>query len=73
MAGDLGITASEVKRNREGVLDVCSTCDAIMLVDEVDMSLETPPLDVDGRAKVWRNLVELVPARPGDLDTDDPT
>ena len=51
-AGDLGITASEVKRNLEGVLDVCSTCDALVLVDEADMSLETPPLDLDGRAKV---------------------
>ena len=51
-AGDLGITASEVKRNLEELLDVCSTCDAIVLVDEADMFLETPPLDVDGRAKV---------------------
>ena len=70
-AGDLGITASEVKRNLEGVLDVCSTCDALVLVDEADMFLETPPLDADRRAKVWRNLVEFAPARPGDLKTDD--
>ena len=47
MAGDLGITASEVKRNLEEVLVVCSTCDAILLVDESDMFLETPPLDVE--------------------------
>ena len=37
------------------------------------MFLETPPLDVDGRAKVWRNFMELVPAHTGDLETDDPS
>jgi len=116
-AGDLGITASEVEKNLGGVLDLCSTWDALVLVDEADIFLETrssteiernalvcvmlrlleyysgclflssnrdansidaaiasritvmlsyPPLDVDGRAKVWRNLIELVPTCPKD-------
>mmetsp|Transcript_29693 Transcript_29693/g.59406 ORF Transcript_29693/g.59406 Transcript_29693/m.59406 type:complete len:867 (-) Transcript_29693:53-2653(-) len=116
-AGDLGITASEVEKSLGGVLDLCSTWDALVLVDEADIFLEErgsteiqrnalvcvmlrlleyysgclflssnrdakridaaiasritvmlsyPPLDVDGRAKVWKNLVELVPARPLD-------
>ena len=28
-----------------------------------------PPLDAEGRAKVWRNLIELVPALPVDKET----
>ncbi|KAL7469945.1 hypothetical protein ACHAXS_010182 [Conticribra weissflogii] len=116
-AGDLGITAAEVEKSLGGVLDLCSTWDALVLIDEADIFLEErssteiqrnalvcvmlrlleyysgclflssnrdaksidaaiasritvmlsyPPLDVDGRAKVWKNLVELVPARPLD-------
>mmetsp|Transcript_37504 Transcript_37504/g.78563 ORF Transcript_37504/g.78563 Transcript_37504/m.78563 type:complete len:883 (+) Transcript_37504:154-2802(+) len=122
-AGDLGITASEVEKNLGGVLDLCSTWDALVLVDEADIFLETrssteiernalvcvmlrlleyysgclflssnrdansidaaiasritvmlsyPPLDVDGRAKVWRNLVELVPPCPKDTKSNNP-
>jgi len=122
-AGDLGITASEVERNLGGVLDLCSTWDALVLVDEADIFLETrssteiernalvcvmlrlleyysgclflssnrdansidaaiasritvmlsyPPLDVDGRAKVWRNLIELVPLCPKDMKSNNP-
>ena len=113
-AGDLGITASEVEKSFGGVLDLCSTWDALVLVDEADIFLEArssteiqrnalvcvmlrlleyyfgclflssnrdaksidpaiasritvmlsyPPLDAEGRAKVWKNLVELVPVR----------
>lgn len=122
-AGDLGITASEVEKNLGGVLDLCSTWDALVLVDEADIFLETrssteiernalvcvmlrlleyysgclflssnrdansidaaiasritvmlsyPPLDVDGRAKVWRNLIELVPPCPKDMKSNNP-
>lgn len=122
-AGDLGITAAEVEKNLGGVLDLCSTWDALVLVDEADIFLETrssteiernalvcvmlrlleyysgclflssnrdansidaaiasritvmlsyPPLDIDGRAKVWRNLIELVPPLPKDLKTNNP-
>jgi len=111
-AGDLGITASEVEKSFGGVLDLCSTWDALVLVDEADIFLEArssteiqrnalvcvmlrlleyyfgclflssnrdaksidpaiasritvmlsyPPLNVEGRAKVWKNLIELVP------------
>ena len=28
-----------------------------------------PPLDADGRAKVWKNLIELVPPQPIDPAT----
>lgn len=31
--------------------------------------LQYPPLDKDGRAKVWKNLVELVPVQPVDPTT----
>ena len=116
-AGDLGITASEVEKSFGGVLDLCSTWDALVLVDEADIFLEArssteiqrnalvcvmlrlleyyygclflssnrdaesidaaiasritvmlsyPPLDVEGRTKVWKNLVELVPSLPKD-------
>lgn len=114
-AGDLGITASEVEKTFGTVLDLCSTWDALVLVDEADIFLEArtsteiqrnalvcvmlrlleyyhgclflssnrdsetidaaiasritvlltyPPLDAEGRARVWRNLVELVPPCP---------
>ncbi|KAL7535480.1 hypothetical protein ACHAXR_006515 [Thalassiosira sp. AJA248-18] len=116
-AGDLGITAAEVEKSFGSVLDLCSTWDALVLVDEADIFLEArssieiqrnalvcvmlrlleyyygclflssnrdaktidaaiasritvmlsyPPLDVNGRTKVWKNLVELVPACPVD-------
>ena len=116
-AGDLGITASEVEKSFGSVLDLCSTWDALVLVDEADIFLEArssteiqrnalvcvmlrlleyyygclflssnrdaktidaaiasritvmlsyPPLDVEGRSKVWRNLVELIPVCPVD-------
>jgi len=119
-AGDLGTTAAEVEKSFGSVLDLCSTWDALVLVDEADIFLEArssteiqrnalvcvmlrlleyyygclflssnrdaktidaaiasritvmlsyPPLDVDGRAKVWKNLVELVPACPMDSST----
>mmetsp|Transcript_7157 Transcript_7157/g.10452 ORF Transcript_7157/g.10452 Transcript_7157/m.10452 type:complete len:701 (+) Transcript_7157:517-2619(+) len=119
-AGDLGITASEVEKSFGGVLDLCSTWDALVLVDEADIFLEArssteiernalvcvmlrlleyyygclflssnrdaetidaaiasritvmlqyPPLDAEGRTKVWKNLVELVPALPKDQST----
>lgn len=116
-AGDLGITAAEVEKSFGSVLDLCSTWDALVLVDEADIFLEArssteiqrnalvcvmlrlleyyfgclflssnrdaktidaaiasritvmlsyPPLDADGRTKVWKNLVELVPTCPAD-------
>ena len=116
-AGDLGISASEVEKSFGGVLDLCSTWDALVLLDEADIFLEArssteiqrnalvcvllrlleyyygclflssnrdaesidaaiasritvmlqyPPLDVEGRTKVWKNLVELVPPLPKD-------
>ncbi len=37
------------------------------IASRITVMLSYPPLDVDGRAKVWKNLVELVPARPLDL------
>jgi DNA replication protein DnaC len=114
-AGDLGVTAADVEKMLGSVLDLCSTWDALVLIDEADLFLETrtsteiqrnalvcvmlrlleyysgclflssnraassidpaiasritvmlgyPPLGVDGRAKVWKNLVELVPPKP---------
>ena len=41
MAGNLGITALEVERKLEGMLDLCSTWDALVLVDETDVFPET--------------------------------
>ena len=40
-AGDLAITASEVERNLGGMLDLCSMWDALVLVNEADVFLET--------------------------------
>jgi hypothetical protein len=34
------------------------------IASRITVMLGYPPLDVEGRAKVWRNLVELVPAAP---------
>lgn len=119
-AGDLGITAAEVEKTLGSVLDLCSTWDSLVLVDEADIFLEArtsteiernalvcvmlrlleyysgclflssnraaasidaaiasritvmlgyPPLDADGRGKVWQNLIELVPEAPTDPDT----
>ena len=42
------------------------------IISRITVMLSYPPLDADGRAKVWGNLMELVPARPGDLETDNP-
>ena len=36
------------------------------IASRITVMLSYPPLDVDGRAKVWKNLVELVPACPVD-------
>ena len=119
-AGDLGVTAADVEKTLGSVLDLCSTWDALVLIDEADLFLETrtsteiqrnalvcvmlrlleyysgclflssnraassidpaiasritvmlgyPPLGVDGRTKVWKNLVELVPSQPKDEAT----
>lgn len=40
-----------------------STIDAA-IASRITVMLSYPPLDVDGRAKVWKNLVELVPVFP---------
>ncbi|KAL3908636.1 MAG: hypothetical protein SGILL_008411 [Bacillariaceae sp.] len=119
-AGDLGVTAADVEKTLGSVLDLCSTWDALVLIDEADLFLETrtsteiqrnalvcvmlrlleyysgclflssnraassidpaiasritvmlgyPPLGIDGRTKVWKNLVELVPGQPKDPAT----
>lgn len=39
-AGDLGTTASELEKSLGGVLDLCSTWDALVLIDEADIFLE---------------------------------
>ena len=116
-AGDLGTTAAELEKSLGGVLTLCSTWDALVLLDEADIFLEArssteiqrnalvcvmlrlleyysgclflssnrdaesidaaiasritvmlnyPSLDLDGRAKVWKNLIELVPTIPLD-------
>jgi len=116
-AGGVGITAAEVEKTFGSVLDLCQTWDALVLMDEADIFLETrssteiqrnalvcvmlrlleyysgclflssnrgansidpaiasritvmlgyPPLDTDGRAKVWKNLIELVPVLPSE-------
>ena len=118
-AGDLGITAAEVEKTFGTVLDLCQTWDALVLMDEADIFLETrssteiqrnalvcvmlrlleyysgclflssnrgaesidpaiasritvmlgyPPLDTVGRAKVWQNLIELVPVISDDVE-----
>lgn len=36
------------------------------IASRITVMLSYPPLDVDGRAKVWKNLVELVPVCPVD-------
>jgi len=117
-AGDLGTLPGEVEKSFGCVLDLCSTWDALVLVDEADIFLEArssteiqrnalvcvmlrlleyysgclflssnrdaksidaaiasritvmlhyPPLDVEGRTKVWKNLVELIPPLPVDV------
>lgn len=116
-AGDLGTTAAELEKSLGGVLTLCSTWDALVLLDEADIFLEArssteiqrnalvcvvlrlleyysgclflssnrdagsidaaiasritvmlnyPSLDLDGRAKVWKNLIELVLSIPLD-------
>ena len=39
------------------------------IASRITVMLGYPPLDADGRAKVWKNLVELVPALPVDAAT----
>jgi hypothetical protein len=39
------------------------------IASRITVMLGYPALDVEGRVKVWRNLVELVPARPLDPHT----
>ena len=39
------------------------------IASRITVMLQYPPLDKDGRAKVWKNLVELVPAQPVDPKT----
>lgn len=39
-AGDLGITAAEVEKALGGVLELCQTWDALVLIDEADIFLE---------------------------------
>lgn len=39
------------------------------IASRITVMLGYPPLDQDGRAKVWKNLVELVPAQPKDPET----
>lgn len=39
-AGDLGTTAPELEKSLGGVLDLCSTWDALVLIDEADIFLE---------------------------------
>lgn len=41
------------------------------IASRITVMLGYPPLDPTGRAKVWRNLIELVPAQPVDPDTGD--
>ena len=40
-----------------------STIDAA-IASRITVMLGYPPLDLDGRTKVWKNLVELVPVQP---------
>ncbi|CAB9527803.1 AAA family ATPase [Seminavis robusta] len=39
------------------------------IASRITVMLQYPPLDADGRSKVWKNLVELVPAQPVDPET----
>ncbi|KAL7573806.1 hypothetical protein ACA910_007832 [Epithemia clementina (nom. ined.)] len=39
------------------------------IASRITVMLSYPSLDVEGRAKVWRNLIELVPAQPMDATT----
>lgn len=114
-AGDLGIEANAVEKTLGSVLELCSTWDALVLIDEADIFLEArssteihrnalvcvmlrlleyysgclflssnraaetvdaaiasritvmleyPALDAKGRAKIWKNLIQLVPPLP---------
>jgi len=42
------------------------------IASRITVMLSYPPLDVDGRAKVWRNLIELVPPCPKDMKSNNP-
>ena len=39
------------------------------IASRITVMLGYPPLDANGRAKVWRNLLQLVPPQPIDPDT----
>jgi DNA replication protein DnaC len=39
------------------------------IASRITVMLSYPPLDTDGRTKVWRNLIELVPPQPIDPST----
>lgn len=39
------------------------------IASRITVMLQYPPLDKSGRSKVWKNLVELVPAQPIDPST----
>lgn len=41
------------------------------IASRITVMLGYPPLDIKGRAKVWKNLIELVPALPIDFSTGD--
>jgi DNA replication protein DnaC len=50
------------------------TADSIdaAIASRITVMLGYPPLDEEGRAKVWKNLIELVPPLPTDPSTDEP-
>jgi len=39
------------------------------IASRITVMLQYPPLDKDGRAKVWKNLINLVPVQPVDPST----
>jgi len=39
------------------------------IASRITVMLNYPPLDTEGRTKVWKNLIELVPTMPIDLTT----
>ena len=42
------------------------------IASRITVMLGYPPLDAQGRAKVWQNLIELVPALPVDAESGNP-
>jgi DNA replication protein DnaC len=57
-AGDLGITASEVEKSLGSVLELCSTWDSLVLIDEADIFLEAR-----NSAEIQRNALVCVMLR----------